>query len=217
EVTIAFPDSARYAYIGLTGENCLIGNVSTEKCEEESPANYIPRIAEEISYINGPEGDIPNVQIDGYRTAASEGVKIENGLKITLHAKSLPTARLVWHCPYIDIFCADDGKMGGENYRDLAFMRFDGESWSCDDNCALDLNVNHSKSFEGWDAWKKFAQDGFDAEIGFNVEDNEITVITENSGIFIRNKVIMTEIDRPIYAAITGDQVAITNIRITKP
>jgi hypothetical protein len=129
---------------------------------------------------------------------------------------SLPTARLVWHCPYIDVFCSDDGKVNGENYRDLAFMRFDGESWACDPNCTLNLNVNKSENFDGWDAWKKFNKNGYDAVITFKVENNEITIITENSGIYMRNKLEITDIDRPIYAAITGDQVAITNIRISE-
>ncbi len=33
-------------------------------------------------------------------------------------------------------------------------------------------------------------------------------------GISLRNTAIMTDIDKPIFAAVTGDQVAITNIRI---
>lgn len=214
EVIIALPDSSRYVYIGLTGENCRIDNIRTDKAETESPEDYIPRIAEEISYINVPAGDIPNVQIDGYRTDSSEGIEIRDGLQIALHSKNLPTARLVWHCPFIDIFCSDDGKVNGENYRDLAFMRFDGESWPCDDNCLLELNVNHGESFGGWDAWKEYNRNGFDAVVSFEVNDNRITVITENAGVFIRNTVIISEIDKTIYTAITGDQVAITNIRI---
>lgn len=45
------------------------------EAEEESPEDTIPRIAEEISYINVPAGDVPNVQIDGYRTDATEGIR----------------------------------------------------------------------------------------------------------------------------------------------
>ncbi|MBQ9483592.1 MAG: diguanylate cyclase, partial [Ruminiclostridium sp.] len=115
EVIIALPDSTRYLYIGLTGKNCCIRNISTEKSETQSPEDYIPRIAEEISYItDAPTGDIPNVQVDGYRTASSEGMPIKDGLTITFHTKCLPTARLVWHCPFIDIFCSDDGTVNGE-------------------------------------------------------------------------------------------------------
>ncbi|MCR5321814.1 MAG: HD-GYP domain-containing protein [Lachnospiraceae bacterium] len=215
EFIIALPDSTRYLYIGLTGEHCRFSDVNTEKAELESPADYIPRIAEEISYINVPAGDIPNVQVDGYRTAHSKGIKIKDSLKITFHVKCLPTARLVWHCPFIDIFCSDDGIVGSNSYRDLAFMRFDGEFWECDPNCSARLNVTKTESFEGWDAWKKYNRDGFDAEVIFKVENNRITVITENAGIAVSNTAIVTNIDKPIFAAITGDQVAITNIRIS--
>ena len=56
EVTVALPDSSRFAYIALTGENCCISDIHIEKAEEPVPDSYIPRIAEEISYINVPAG-----------------------------------------------------------------------------------------------------------------------------------------------------------------
>ena len=214
EVVAALPDSSRYLHIGLTGEHCRYFDIKSVKAISETSADYIPRIAEEISYINVPAGDIPNVQVDDYRTAHSEGIKIEDGLTVTFHTRSLPTARLVWHCPYIDVFCSDDGKVGGENYRDIAFMRFDGEFWESDPSCHADVNVTKSDSFGGWEAWKNYNREGYEATVTFNVENNSVTVITENMGISIKNTAIMNEIDRPVYAAITGDQCAITNIRI---
>ena len=214
EVIIALPDGTRYLFLGLTGEQCRISNVSVNKSETEAPADSIPRIAEAISYVNVPAGDVPNVQVDGYRTAHSEGIRIVDGLQIRFHAKCLPTARLVWHCPFIDIFCSDDGIVNGDSYRDLAFMRFDGEFWECDPNCSARLNVNRNDDFKGWEAWKKFNMDGYDATVTFQVSNNEITIITENAGISIRNRAIVTDIDKTIYAAVTGDQVAITNVRI---
>ena len=215
EVIIALPDSTRYLYIGLTGKNCCIRNISTEKSETQSPEDYIPRIAEEISYIkDAPTGDIPNVQVDGYRTASSEGMPIKDGLTITFHTKCLPTARLVWHCPFIDIFCSDDGVVNGDGYRDLAFMRYDGEFWECDPACHAELNVTKTAAFKDWDAWKKHNQDGYDTAVTFRVEDNKITIITDNAGISVSNTAVLTGIDKTVYAAITGDQVAITNIHI---
>ena len=215
EVIIALPDGTRYVYVGLTGENCRLSDVSTDKAETEIPKNYIPRIAEAINYADGPAGDLPNVQIDGYRTDATEGVEIRDGLQISFHAKNLPTARLVWHCPFVDVFCSDDGKVNGKNYQDLAFMRFDGEFWETDPHCSVVLNVNKDESFEGWDAWKRFNQDGYEATVKFKVEGDKITIITENAGIALRNVAVITGVGRPIYAAITGDQVVITQIRIS--
>lgn len=214
EVIMALPDRSRYLYLGLTGENCHFRHIDVVKTEEESPEDAIPRIAEEISYVNGPVGDMPNVQVDDYRTAHSEGIRIVDGLRVSFHAKCLPTARLVWHCPFIDVFCSDDGVVNGDSYRDLAFMRFDGEFWECDPNCSARLNIKKTDEFAGWDAWKQFNMDGYDATVTFRVKDNEITIMTENAGICIQNTAIMTDINKTIYAAITGDQVAITNIRI---
>ena len=217
QIIIALPDGARFVYLGLTGENCRIYDISTDKAQTEIEENYIPRIAEEISYIDGPVGDMPNVQIDGYRTDSSEGVEITEGLQISFHAKNLPTARLVWHCPFITIFCGDDGKVNGRNYRDLAFMRLDGEVWETDPNCSMVLGVTKNEKFGGWDAWKQFNHDGYESTATFHVDGNRITVVTENAGIAMKNTVILTDIETPVYAAITGDQVALTNIRVKRP
>ena len=215
EYIIALPDSARFLYLGLTGEHARISKVTVDKAEKESPANYIPRIAEEISFIKDePAGDIPNVQIDGYHTDFSESIEIKDGLKVSFHSKNIPTARLVWHCPCIDIFTSDDGKVNGENFLDIAFLRFDGEAWSCIPNCAMKLNATKRDNFEGWDAWKTFNKEGFDATVSFAVRGNKITITTENAGIFMKDVLTITDIDSKIYATITGDQVAITDIHI---
>ena len=50
----------------------------------------------------------------------------------------------------------------------------------------------------------------------FKVEGSMITIITENAGISISNTAIMTGIDKTICVALTGDQVAITNIHISQ-
>ena len=215
ESIIALPDSTRYLYIGFTGAHCRINNLITSKAETESPSYTIPRIAEEISYIKGaPEGDVPNVQVDGFRSAHSAGIRIKDGLKISFHAKSLPTARLVWHCPFIDIFCGDDAKVYGKNYRELVVMRFDGECWEDETGSLIEMDNSETASFEGWDKWMEFNHNGFDATVSFEVRNRMITVITENGGIRIRCTVKKNGIDRALYAAVTGDQVAITDIRL---
>ena len=215
EVTAALPHSSRFAYIGLTGENCRISDVKIDKAESVTPADKIKRIAEEISYIDVPAGDIPNVQIDGYRTAASEGIPVKDGMKLKFHAKSLPTARLVWHCPYIDIFTSDDGKVNGVNYIDRSFMRIDGECWQNDDAGKAELVVNKNDDFTGWDNWKKLNKDGLECTVTFEKQGNTVTVFTENGGILIRVKTELFDAEgKTIYAALTGDQCAITNIRI---
>ncbi len=216
EAVIALPDNSRFLYIAFTGEHCRFSDLHSEKSEQESSSESIPRIAEEISFIKGPAGDVPNVQIDGFRTDASRGIRIHDGLRIAFHAMSLPVARLVWHCPFVDIFTSDDGIVEGENYRDLALARLDGECWEYDPSCFVKERVVEHKDFSGWEAWMEFNHKGYDVVVTFRFDHNEVTIITENCGISIRDVVQLDAGVRSVFAAITGDEVAITNIRVLK-
>ena len=212
---IALPDGTRYFYIGLTGENTMIYDVGIDTFEKPVPKDYIKRIAEEISYINVPAGDIPNVQMDGYRTDSSEAIPVRDGMRFTFHTKSLPTARLVWHCPYVDLFYSPTKVPSGEGYREYALIRLDGENWEAEKIAENKLIVDMNDEFKGWDAWKEANKEGYDCTISLKREGNRIVTTTENHGINL--KIITEVLDDPpeIYATLTGDQTAITNIRIS--
>ena len=213
EVIIALPDSSRFVYASFTGEHCRIGDMTMKRADRKVGANYIPRIAEFVSYIDVPAGDIPNVQIDGYRTESSESIVIKDNVTIDFHAKSLPTARLVWHCPSCVIFSSADGTIDGENYREFALIRLDGENWKSDTDSICNMVVMHD-NFEGWEKWKEFNKAGYDCHIRIELEGNKVVTITENAGISIRNTTeIKTDFDE-LYVALSGDQCALTNIRI---
>ena len=218
EVTIALPDSSRYAYLALTGKHCFISDVHIDKTDKKVADDYIQRIAEEISYIDGIEGDIPNVQIDSIRSAASEGIPVKNSFLLTFHAMSLPTARLIWHCPYIVLFHSADGKVNGHGYREYAVIRLDGENCGNDKQIHGRIIVNREDDFEGWEAWKRKNKEGFDCSVLFTRKDNEITVSTKNFGLSVTCitdlPAEMVRAETPVYAALTGDQCALTNIRI---
>ncbi len=213
EHILALPDSARYAYIGLTGEHCTISNVVIEKDEKEINENYIPRIAKEVTYIDGPSGDVPNVQINGWCSDASKGIAIKDGMTIKFHTMSLPTARLIWHTAYVELFYSDDGLVKGENFNQFALVRIDGEAWDTHEGVESKTIVIKDDEFEGWDVWKEVNRNGLDVTVEFKRKGNKISVITENCGISI-NSMITIQDDYPeIYMALTGDQCAITNIR----
>ncbi len=214
QVTVALPDSSRFLYLGLTGEYVRISDLVVEKTDEEAPAGYIPRIAEEISYIDGPAGDLDNIQVDGYRTCATKGIPVTDGLQISFHTMSLPTARLVWHCPFVVLFSADDGRVEGENYVEYMLQRFEGEGWASNPSCTVSFSNEQNESFEGWDAWKKLNKTGYDSVVTFARKDNTITITTENGGIKINTTMSVDTPNDKIYAALSGDQCAITNIRI---
>ena len=216
KITIALPDSARFAYIALTGEKCHITDVSIAKSEESVPDDYIERIAPFISYIDGPEGDVPNVQIDGYRMDTTQGIPVTNGLTVTFHSMSLPTARLIWHCPYVVLYSSDDGMVNGKNYIEYALVRIDGENWEAvKDDVMNDMSVKRSPDFAGWDIWKECNKRGIDCKVIFVRTADSIIMKTDNLGVSITN---ITHISDKVnvYASLTGDQCALTDIRIRK-
>ncbi|MBQ3797767.1 MAG: HD-GYP domain-containing protein [Butyrivibrio sp.] len=211
---IALPDSSRFVYLAITGENCTISDVKIESTQDMIPEDYIPRIAEKISYIDVPEGDVPNVQIDSYRTAATRGIPIVDGMELNFHTMSLPTATLIWHCAYIVIFYSKDGEINGEDYREYALIRLDGEYWDTDKGADNKLVVNTNDKFEGWDKWKAANKKGLDCRVFFKRKDNEFVVTTENQGLFIKNTTIINEMPEKVYVALSGDECALTNIKV---
>ena len=214
EIIVALPDSARWAYIGLTGEHCQLTNVSIDRDEETVPNDFIPRIAEEISYIDVPAGDVPNIQSDGYRLATTDGFLLKDKLTITFHTMSLPTARLVWHCPYFSIFSSDNGKVNGPDFREYGLLRLDGENWDSDDYGSNVITVNKTEEFTGWDNWKARNKEGLDCTVTITRSGGTVTVRTTNLGIDITNVTTMKDPSKDVYIALTGDQCAITNIRV---
>lgn len=213
EVIVALPDASGYLYLAITGEHCHITDVSIDQSEEEIDSNYIPRIAEWISYIDMPEGDIPNMQIDDYHSVITEGHPVTDGMTMTFHTMTLPTARRVWHCPHIILFSSDDKKVDGENYREFSLIRFDGEHWESNGSSENKMVTNILDDFDSWDEWKALNKKGYDCVVNFKRTGNKITLTTENGGIAIRNVTNIPDNPGEIYVALTGDQVALTNIR----
>ncbi len=213
-VTIALPDSSRFVYFALTGEHCHLRDVAIQQTQEVIDGSAVQRIAPEVSFIDGPEGDVPNVQVDYFRSAVTPGIPVTDGLKVRFHAMSLPTARLIWHCPFISVFTSEDGRVDGKGFREYALVRLDGETWEDEDDGIInDLTVSKKPDFVGWDAWKANNKKGIDCEITFSRTEDRVTLTTENQGLFVQNTTHV-EAGRPIYVALTGDQCALTDIRV---
>ena len=215
ECVITMPDSSRFAYISLTGEHCLISNIGVDHEENSVGSDEIPRIAEEISFIRDcPRGDVPNVQIDNWRSDAAGGIPVKGAVRITFHAQSLPTARLVWHCPFVSLYTARDGKVNGEGYREFLLLRLDGETWDSDAHAENDVRIDHTREFPGWNAWKDANRQGMDCAVNIRRNGNRVEVDTENLGIAIDSRTTIKDDVSELYIALTGDQYAITDIHI---
>lgn len=211
---IALPDSARTVYLGLAGEHCLVTNIQVEETGETIDENYIPRISKEVEIINLSDGDIPNVQIDEYRSLSTQGVQVNDGMRLLFHTKTLPSSEQVSCCPYILLYSSDDGTVDGKNYKEFACVRVDGEDVTKHDGerNLNDLSVRRKDSFVGWDAWKNYNQRGYECEVTFRRKRSSVIFATENAGVDIR---CVTPIPKEtaVYVALTGDRCALMDIR----
>ena len=127
---------------------------------------------------------------------------------------SLPTARLIWHCPFFSIFSSEDGKVNGPDFREYGLVRLDGENWDSDDFGKNVIAVNKDKDFISWDNWKAINKQGMDCTAYIERKGDMVTLKTKNNGIDIINITTIFDPSREVYIALTGDQCAITNIRI---
>ncbi len=217
KVILALPDATRFAYVAVGGERCFIHNIMIEKDEEQIGPEAIPKIAEEVSYIKGcPEGDVPNIEIDNWCSVATDGIPLEDGMTLTFHSMSLPTARLVWHCAYVSIFSSSDGKRKGEDFREYLLLRLNGEDWESDEHAENRINVVQQEDFVGWNVWEEKNKEGIDCTVKIRKEKNRIYVRTENLGISINSVTTIHDDVKDIFVAVTGDQCAITDVHVSR-
>ena len=214
ENVIALPDSTRYSYISFSGANYRLNVTSIRHSEEKVPDNFIPRIADLVSYIDGEAGNVPNIQVDGYRSSATDGVLLKDSMEIDFHTMSLPTARLIWHCPFVCLFHSSNGKVTADDYKEFALIRFDGEVWETADYADNEIIINKNSSFDGWDKWKALNKAGMDCHVTLKRDGKKITMITDNGGILLKCITKIRTDDEDIYVSLTGDQIALTKINI---
>ncbi|MCR5166618.1 MAG: HD domain-containing protein [Oscillospiraceae bacterium] len=212
EVIIALPDSSRSVYIGLTGEHCEIKGINITMTGETVSDGDIPCIAEAVSYTDHLESDIGNIQADRTRSASTEGIEIDGRFRLAFHTMSLPGANLIWHCPYIVLFSSDNGMVGGENYREYALIKLNGENEEVSRNSQNKFTVRRNDDFPGWDVWLEKNKEGMECEVSFERKNGYVIVKTENLGIEL-DCITETDPSVKVYAALTGDQVALTDIR----
>lgn len=82
---------------------------------------------------------------------SKDHVLVRDGMKITFRTMSLPNARLVWHTAYIVLFYSPDRIPAGDEYKEYALIRLDGEDWESDGLSSNKAIVNKTDDFMGWD------------------------------------------------------------------
>jgi len=216
EVVFAMYDAARYTYLALTGNHCRVKILDVEVAKTPVAEDFVPCIAEKISYINRPMGDIPNVQVDGWKADHSEVIEFTDSLNASFHTMSLPSSRRVWHCPIVCLFTSDDGRIDGPNYKELAMVRLDGEAWSDVPEIINRTQVSKNENFENWSIWKQRNKSGVYCRLSVKHKNDLINLEVEDSGLTTLNQTKLTENVKKLYCYFTGDQCAITDIRIEK-
>lgn len=214
EDILALTDGSTSVYIGITGENCDISEITIEQTDKDADENFVPRISDEISYIDHMESDLKNIQISQTRSAATEGIELKSKLRIKFHTVSLPVASFIWHCPYIAIYSSDDGQVFGNNYHEYALIKLNGENEIKDHYSDNEFIMKKKDYFPGWEEWKDKNKEGVECEVTFERKGNSVITTTENLGVYIENTTVIKENPAAIYVALTGDRVALTDIRL---
>lgn len=211
---VALPDKTKMAYLGITGEHCDITDISVEETEDEVKEGDIGRIVSEVSFINRLESDIPNTQVDGPRYAYTVGQELKESQCIEFHTMSLPSASLAWHCPYILIYHSDDGRVFGKGYEEYELIKLNGECSFNEKLVDSHFEMKKTDEFPGWEAWKTINKRGEECSVEIQCKLGKVIVHTENLGIVINDEIKLKEPSKKVYASITGDQVALTDIRV---
>ena len=211
---VALPDKTKMAYLGITGEHCDITDISVEETNDEVKEGDIRRIVSELSFINRLESDIPNTQVDGPRYAYTVGQELKESQCIEFHTMSLPSASLAWHCPYILIYHSDDGRVFGKGYEEYELIKLNGECSFDDKLVDSHFQMKKTDAFPGWEAWKTTNKRGEECSIEIQCKLGNVIIHTENLGIVINDEIKLKDPSKKVYASITGDQVALTDIRV---
>ena len=215
EIILVLPDKSKASYIGLTGEHCHITDITIELTGTVIGPDDIPKIADAIDYTDHLESDIRNIQIDQNRSVSTEGIELDGRHKIEFHTQTLPGAELVWHCPYIILYSSKDGTIGGPEYKEYNLIKMNGENNGSDEKAENRFTMRRKESFHGWEAWKEANKEGLDIEIDVERKGGRIILRTENSGVSIECITTIYDVPEKVYLSLTGDEVALTDIRVS--
>ena len=110
--------------------------------------------------------------------------------------------------------------MNGPGYREYAVIRLDGENWESEENAQSTITATRSAEFAGWEEWKRRHKEGLDCTVSFARTGSMVMVSTSNLGLSVKDVTMLPEVQgegkETLYAALTGDQCAITNIRVVQ-
>ena len=137
-------------------------------------------------------------------------------MTVSFHTMSYPTARLVWHCTYFCLFSSSNGQPDGGNYHEYLFLKLNGEKRETSKSLENQVSVILTDSFKGWKTWMEQNKQGLDCTVNIRREGSRIIMQTENAGVILNSVTTLPDDAKDVYLSLTGDQCAISNIRIKR-
>lgn len=94
-----------------------------------------------------------------------------------------------------------------------ALLKLNDESTPGNDDAEDRLVMERRPDLLGWDVWKK-NKAGVERSVRLVRRGRRTVVTTEDLGLFIEQTTVLRADAETVYAALTGDQVALTDIRV---
>ena len=116
--------------------------------------------------------------------------------------------------PYVLLFSSDSGRVEGENYKEYALVKLYGENEGEYNYSENSISVKRTDEFPGWEEWKRINKEGLECELALRKKGDRIILKSKTLGIEIENTTILSDSASKVYVALTGDQVALTDIRV---
>lgn len=216
--TVTLPESAgENVYFALTGERCRLSDFMPNRDSEPIGEGAIMPVMLERLVMERLEGDLPNLDCQGWWTAHSEGIEItEEPMTITFDSISYPQAKESWHAPLLVLFSALDKSVNGIAYTEYSVTRSDGYGWkeSADD---FSREEEFAEDWKSWEDWLSKNKEGVKCTVTAVRRQDTILLTQENSGVKVNSYVdIPVSIGLPVCLALSGELCFISNIKIKK-
>ena len=76
------------------------------------------------------------------------------------------------------------------------------------------IHMKKTEDFKNWDIWKEKNKEGVECTVTVVRKGDTVTVTSSNFGVSVENVTKILDNPKELYVALTGDEVALTDIRV---
>ena len=218
KATIALPDNCGQVYISLTGEHCTISEINISYADRAVGAGFIEPIEEKYAVTKANEGDVPNIECEGWWSEFSQGFEItEEKLRIRYHSISYASAKRIWHTPLTVIFTSNDHNVDGDGYIQYEILRSDGECWGTEAIGKPKSELAWDEKFKDWSDWMAKNKEGVNCEVVVYRQGDTVYTEMKNTGITVSSEFVLpVRATGAVCLALTGELCALTDIHVER-